>query len=112
MSIFGPAYEPEQDADRIEHQRERILAYMLRSEWRTLAKIRHDLEHRYETNVPEASISAQLRHLRKKAFGGYRVEKRRSGPKKKGLWEYRVRPPEPQELQPALFKDHVGGLNC
>ncbi|GAC1640127.1 MAG: hypothetical protein NVS9B14_21540 [Candidatus Acidiferrum sp.] len=39
------------------------------------------------TRYPEPSISAQLRHLRKK---GLVVEKRIRGEREHGLWEYRV----------------------
>lgn len=49
------------------------------------------------TNYPPASISAQLRHLRKQEFGGYEVEKRQrvSGRILHGedfgtVWEYRL----------------------
>jgi hypothetical protein len=42
------------------------------------------------TNYGEASISAQLRHLRKPHFGGYVVAKRRRGPVANGAWEYRI----------------------
>lgn len=55
------------------------------------------------THYPPASISAQLRHLRKQEFGGYEVEKRQrfAGGILRGedfgtVWEYR--------LQPALRK--------
>jgi|SRR5690242_1485333 hypothetical protein len=55
------------------------------------------------THYPPASISAQLRHLRKQEFGGYEVEKRQrfAGSILRGedfgtVWEYR--------LQPALRK--------
>lgn len=50
------------------------------------------------THYPPASISAQLRHLRKQEFGGYEVEKRQrlSGRILHGedfgtVWEYRLR---------------------
>ena len=49
------------------------------------------------THYPPASISAQLRHLRKREFGGYEVEKRQrlSGRVLHGedfgtVWEYRL----------------------
>jgi hypothetical protein len=51
------------------------------------------------TGYGEASISAQLRHLRKQAFGGFRVEKRRRDSEETdartkvsppGKWEYRI----------------------
>jgi hypothetical protein len=103
MSQFGPAYDQAIDGERLKSQRERILQYMLRHEWSTLAKIRHDLEHVYETNVPEASISAQLRHLKKPEFGGWELQKRRAGEHKKGLWEYRLRRMLRANNQPGLF---------
>src|SRR5215831_4572061 len=50
------------------------------------------------TQYPPASISAQLRHLRKPRFGGFGVEKRQrdSGKLLRGedygtVWEYRLR---------------------
>jgi hypothetical protein len=59
--------------------------------WRSLAEIAR------ATRYPEASVSAQLRHLRKSRFGGYRVRKRlrrsESGEREfqRGpTWEYRV----------------------
>ena len=44
---------------------------VVRDAWLTLSEIAK------ATEFGEASISAQLRHLRKKEHGGYRVEKRR-----------------------------------
>jgi hypothetical protein len=79
---FGPAYDPSIDHPRIQRQHERIRDYMLRGWWKTLAEIEAALGY------PQASISAQLRHLRKPKFGSYRVEKRRR--EGAGTWEYRV----------------------
>ena len=42
------------------------------------------------TNYGEASISAQIRNLRKPRFGGYVVLKRRRGAVTSGAWEYRI----------------------
>ena len=42
------------------------------------------------TDDPHASISAQLRHLRKEKFGSYNIEKRPRGDRSNGLWEYRL----------------------
>lgn len=80
---FGPAYDPKKDANRVMTQHEVIKGFMLNTgKWWTLQDLRYNL------NYPESSISAQLRHLRKKEFGSYIVERRRrSG----GTWEYRVR---------------------
>ena len=84
MATFGPAYNEVIDGQRIKHQLEIIRDWMLsHSLWKTLAEIEQ------VTDYPQASISAQLRHLRKPRFGNYIVEKRRrSGG---GTWEYRVR---------------------
>jgi hypothetical protein len=59
--------------------------------WLTLSELAK------KTKFPEASISAQLRHLRKPEHGAYHVEKRRreweealrTNAKEK-VWEYRV----------------------
>jgi hypothetical protein len=81
--------------------RELMLAASTRGEWLTLAEIAEP------TEFGEASISAQLRHLRKPRHGRYCVEKRRrrshaeqaalanpsAGRSCAGtgaLWEYRV----------------------
>jgi hypothetical protein len=83
----GPAYDPENDKDRLSHQLGRVYSCMKDSTWRTLDEI-HAL-----TGDPVASVSAQLRHLRKPRFGSYRVEKRNRGHEVHGLFEYRVLPP-------------------
>ena len=80
---FGPAYDPAKDGQRIRKQHEAIRDLMLDGQWRTLVEIEAILSY------PQASISAQLRHLRKPKFGSYLVEKRRRNDG--GTWEYRVR---------------------
>ncbi len=52
--------------------------------WRTLDEIATF------TGDPHASVSAQLRHLRKARFGGHKVEKRARGDRHCGLFEYRL----------------------
>jgi len=61
--------------------------------WMTLGELAR------KTSFPEASISAQLRHMRKPEYGGYPVEKRRREWQEalktnamEKVWEYRVRP--------------------
>jgi len=68
-------------AVRLHAQQLRILAVMGDGNWRTLQEIAD------RTNDPTPSISAQLRHLRKRRFGSHVVEKRHVGC---GLYEYRV----------------------
>jgi hypothetical protein len=80
----GPNYEPMLDEIRLQKQLARIFTLMTDGEWRTLKEIQE------ETGDPAASISAQLRHLRKKRFGSHTVDKRHSGDDTSGLWEYRL----------------------
>jgi hypothetical protein len=80
----GPAYSSQHDKQRLTGQILRVANLMFDGRWRTLAEISA------VTGDPQASISAQLRHLRKKKFGEYNVEKRARGARDAGLWEYRV----------------------
>ncbi len=50
-------------------------------QWHTLKKISDAIKE------PPASVSAQLRHLRKPRFGGHDVQRRYLGD---GVYEYRV----------------------
>ena len=84
----GAAYDPAHDDPRLENQLTRIFALMKDGLWRTLAEIE------LTTGDPQASISAQLRHLRKERFGSYCIERRARGDREHGLFEYRIKPPE------------------
>ncbi len=81
----GPCYIPAYDQKRLVGQIKRIYQCMSDGAWRTLGEIEA------VTGDPQASISAQLRHLRKSRFGAHEVEKRARGERSRGLWEYRVR---------------------
>lgn len=80
----GACFDPAFDQARLTKQLGRVFDAMRDGAWRTLQEIA-DL-----TGDPHASISAQLRHLRKPRFGGYTVEKRRRGLLEHGLYEYRI----------------------
>jgi hypothetical protein len=82
----GPDYVPALDKARLTGQIWRVYTYMSDGRWRTLREIAAG------TNDPESSISAQLRHLRKKKFGEHLVEKRRRGNREAGLFEYKLTP--------------------
>jgi hypothetical protein len=77
----GADYQSGRDKDRLTGQIKRVHAAMVDGRWHTLSQIA-DL-----TGDPEASVSAQLRHLRKPKFGAYSIEKRHLG---SGLYEYRM----------------------
>ena len=80
----GSDYVPERDDVRLTNQLVRIYECMKDGKKRSLHMISD------ETGDPEASISAQLRHLRKPRFGGHVVEKEYVG---HGLYHYRLAAP-------------------
>jgi len=84
MRFDGPAYCPQLDKERLTRQLGRIHDLMIDGQWRTLSEIATI------TGDHEASISADLRHLRKERFGRFIVNKQRRGNKEQGLWEYQV----------------------
>jgi hypothetical protein len=97
----GPYYDPAKDDDRLTKQHDRIKSVMMDGAWRTLAEIEK------LTGDPPASISAQLRHLRKERFGSWNVEVRSRGIRADGLYEYRLLPPtEDSAMSAAAEEDH------
>lgn len=87
MHIFDGAVDPALDHGRLSLQLNRIRDLMLDGSWRTLDEIA------MATHAPTASVSAQLRNLRKIRFGAFEVSKRRRGLGALGLWEYQVNSP-------------------
>jgi hypothetical protein len=77
----GSDYIPSRDDARLSGQLLRVWDCMKDEQWRTLREISNI------TGDPEASISAQLRHLRKPRFGGYDVEKEYVS---NGLYKYKL----------------------
>lgn len=80
----GSDYQADADNARLTGQIARVYELMRDGCWRTLDEIAG------ETGDPQASISAQLRHLRKPRFGAHTVEKRPRGERMHGLFEYRL----------------------
>lgn len=85
MRFDGADYQPERDNARLTGQLLRIWNVVNDWQWHTLKNISE------LTGDPEASISAQLRHLRKPRFGGYEVEREHI---QNGLYRYRVKQKE------------------
>ena len=96
MRFDGPGYDPEFDRERLTGQLRRIWDLMCDGSWRTLSEIAR------ATGDPEASISAQLRHLRKDRFGAHEINRRRHGDWSSGLWEYRLVPNLRPRTKPQL----------
>jgi len=82
VGFDGATYNRTLDHERLTGQLRRIYDVMRRGEWLTLGEIAA------ETGDPPASISAQIRHLRKPRFGSYEVKKRHRGEARRGLFEY------------------------
>lgn len=80
----GADYESEKDHARLSGQIKRVFDLMQDEQWRTLDEIAS------ATGDPHASISAQLRNLRKDKFGSYEIVKRPRGNRESGLFEYRL----------------------
>lgn len=80
----GPEYAPEYDRERLTGQLLRVFSLMRDAQWRTLDEISA------ATGDPPASISAQLRHLRKKRFGSHIVLRAPRGDRSAGLFEYQL----------------------
>ena len=77
----GDDYQSERDKERLRGQILRVYTAIKDGRWRTLRQLAEI------TGDPEASVSAQLRHLRKPRFGGHEIVKRNI---KNGLYEYRL----------------------
>jgi len=80
----GSDYVGEFDNARLTAQLLRIWRLMNDGNWRTLSEIEK------ATGDPPASISAQLRHLRKERFGAHTIKKRARGNRAIGLFEYQL----------------------
>lgn len=80
----GKTYDAALDKVRLNAQTLRVYEAMRDGRWRTLVEIAAI------TGDPQASVSARLRDLRKEKFGSHPVERRRRGPPKSGIFEYRV----------------------
>ena len=98
LKFNGSDYNPEMDNKRLSGQIKRIFHLMKDSQYRTLSEIAEI------TGDHEASISAQLRHLRKTRFGSHTVNKRNRGERQHGLYEYQL------VLNLAPLNMEVGGI--
>ena len=98
MRFNGADYDHARDAARLTLQHERVLAVMQDHKPHTLSEIA-DI-----TGDPEASVSAQLRHLRKPRFGGHQITKTHLG---HGLYEYLLVPQDPQKSESPLLEQRA-----
>lgn len=84
LRFNGSDYSPKHDCVRLTKQIKRVFDLMKDGEWRTLGEIESI------TGDGQASVSAQLRNLRKDRFGAHTVNKQIRGDRKDGLYEYKL----------------------
>ena len=77
----GDDYKHERYHARLTGQIRRVYDFMFDGAWRTLNEISD------ATGDPHSSVSAQLRNLRKKRFGGHNIERKYMND---GLYSYRL----------------------
>lgn len=90
MRFAGSDYRPMRDDVRLTGQLLRIWNVVKDGAWWTLDQIATT------TGDPHASVSAQLRHLRKPRFGSHEVERAYAG---NGLFRYRVIPGDASRIR-------------
>jgi hypothetical protein len=90
MRFNGSDYDHERDDGRLSAQMDRVREVMQDGNWRGLAELA------VTTGDPPASVSAQLRHLRKARFGAYIVEKKYV---ENGLYLYRILRPRVEKQE-------------
>ena len=103
MTTFGPDYRESRDGQRLGDQRDAIRDWMLsHGAWKTPREISRHFAA-LGVDYPTQSVEAQLRHLRKARFGGYRVPRRKRtvNGRKANYSEYRVLEPTPAEFKQA-----------
>lgn len=66
----------------------RVFAALKDGEWLTLPELH------MRTGDPISSVSAQIRHLRKREHGSHTILKRRRGSSESGLFEYHIATPD------------------
>jgi hypothetical protein len=81
LRFDGSDYVPKRDDVRLSAQYRRIFSLMRDGEWRYLHQISEAVD------APSPSVSAQLRHMRKRRFGKHTVNKRYEGA---GLYAYQL----------------------
>ena len=73
LHFDGETYDPPKDHARLTKQLDRVFALMRDGRYRTLAELAACV------GAPEGSVSARLRDLRKRKFGGWVVDRKRIG---------------------------------
>jgi hypothetical protein len=81
----GATFDEKLDGARLNGQRLKVFELMKDGKYRTITEIKAEIKTGSET-----AISARLRDFRKARWGGHKVDPRRRGNGKLGVWEYRL----------------------
>lgn len=84
QSFDGSTFDVVYDFKRLDTQLNRVYQAMKDGGWWTLRELAQ------VTGGSEASVSARIRDLKKKRFGGYPHNSRRRGDPKSGVWQYQL----------------------
>lgn len=91
----GALYNPATDDQRLYRQIGRVFNALANGRWWSLTDLAA------VTDDPVASISAQLRHLRKAKHGSWIIDVEAAESRSRGLFIYRMRNPDGTELPPV-----------
>ncbi len=85
MSLFsGESFDEKLDGERLMTQTSKVFQLMKDGTWRTLNEIA------IIVNAPTQSVGSRLRGFRLAKFGAHKVNRRRRGDPKKGVFEYQL----------------------
>jgi len=90
----GRYYDPALDADRLRAQIGSVWNALADGNWHSLREISE------QSGAPEASASAQIRHLRKARHGGWIISLSREGGRTRGRLAYRMQNPDGTPIPP------------
>lgn len=83
----GADYDEARDEVRLRGQIKRVFEVMRDGKFRTLDELHREIKARFDKHDPHPSLSAQLRHLKKKQWGAHDLVKEYMG---NGLYKYRL----------------------
>jgi hypothetical protein len=88
--IDGLTYVAGFDAERLKGQAKRTYSVMSDERWYTLSELQQIILVRFGVSDSQTGLSARIRDMRKKSRGSHRVNSRRRGDPKAGVWEYQL----------------------
>ena len=88
MDFDGSTFDEKLDEPRLTTQYQRVFAYMMNGDWKTIPEIVKAISFPPYDQASEAGVSARLRDMRKERFGSHTVNRRRKAGG--GLFQYQL----------------------